>query len=473
LGGNRSNLIFQFLTETFVLTFLAVLLAIVIVQPVLTAFHSFIPDGIVFHPLNPSTIVFLVSLTIITSLLAGLYPAKVLSSYLPVISLKGSGTFKGSDKWLLRKGLIVFQFTVSLVFIIGTIVIARQFNYIRKANLGFSTDAVITVETPRGDSLSKVRVAAEKIKQLSSVNKVALAWATPGDARAMRIKFRPSDIKDIGVGQVDGNEELIPLYNIKLLAGRNLTHSDSVNEFVINEKLSRLMGCKTPSEAIGKTIYWFNKPYPIVGVVADFHSSSLHASIIPACIINRVEREGTLVIKLTAKDKQPGSIKPALAQIEKVWKSIYPAGIFDYKFYDDALARAYQQDEHAATLMNVSMSITIFISCIGLFGLVLFMTERKAKEISIRKILGASATNIATMLSKDFIQLVVIALLIASPVAWFVMDKWLQGFAYHTSISLWVFTLAGVGAISIALVTVGFQAIKAALANPVKSLRSE
>lgn len=473
LGSNRSNLIFQFLTETFVLTFLAVLLAVVMVQPVLTAFHSFIPNGIEFHPLDLSTILFLAILTIVTSLLAGFYPARVLSSYLPVVSLKGSGAYKGSDKWVLRKALIVFQFTVSLVFIIGTIVIARQFNYIRGKDLGFSTDAVVTVETPRGDSLSKARVAAEKIKQLSGVSKVALAWATPGDAKGMRIKFRPSDAKDIGVGQVDGNEDLIPLYHIKLLAGRNLAHSDSVNEFVINEKLSRLMGCKTPSEAIGKTIYWFNKPYPVVGVVSDFHSSSLHASIIPVCIINRVEREGTLVIKLAAKDKQPGSIKPALAQIEKVWKSFYPAGVFDYKFYDDALARAYQQDEHAATLMNVAMGVTIFISCIGLFGLVLFMTEKKAKEISIRKILGASSTNIAAMLSKDFIQLVIIALLIASPVAWFVMDKWLHGFAYHTNISLWVFTLAGIGAISIALITVGFQSIKAALANPVKSLRSE
>jgi ABC-type antimicrobial peptide transport system permease subunit len=443
------------------------------VQPVLTSFHSFIPDGISFHPVNPSTVMFLVALTIVTSLLAGFYPAKVLSSYLPVISLKGSGAYKGSNKWILRKILIVFQFTVSLVFIIGTIVIARQFNYIRGKYLGFSTDAIITVETPRGDSLSKVRVAAEKIKQLSVINKVALTWATPGDAKAMRIKFRLSDIKDIEVGQVDGNEDLIPLYHIKLLAGRNLAHSDSVNEFVINEKLSRLMGCKTPSDAIGKTIYWFNKRYPVVGVVADFHSSSLHASIIPVCIINRVEREGTLVIKLAAKDKLPGSIKPALAQIEKAWKSIYPASLFDYKFYDDALAKAYQQDEHAAALMNVAMGVTIFISCIGLFGLVLFMTEKKAKEVSIRKILGASATNIATMLSRDFIQLVTIALLIASPIAWFIMNKWLQRFAYHASISLWVFMLAGIGAISIALITIGFQSIKAALANPVKSLRSE
>ena len=473
LGGQGAHLIFQFLTETFVLTLFAVLLAIVMVQPVLTAFHAFIPNGVEFRPVDPSTILFLVSLTIVTSLLAGFYPAKILSSYLPVVSLKGSTTHKGSEKWLLRKGLIVFQFTVSLVFIIGTIVIGRQFTYIRKANLGFSTDAVITIETPRGDSLSKARVAAEKIKQLSGVNEVALAWATPGDAKAMRVKFRPSDIKDIAVGQVDGNEDLIPLYQIKLLAGRNLTHADSVNEFVINLKLSRMMGCKTPSEAIGKTIYWFNKPYPVVGVVADFHSSSLHASIIPVCIINRVEREGTLVIKLAAKDKQPGSIKPALAQIEKVWKSLYPAGVFDYKFYDDALARAYRQDQQAATLMNVAMGVTIFISCIGLFGLVLFMTEKKAKEISIRKILGASATNIAAMLSREFIQLVIIALLIACPIAWFVMDKWLQGFVYHTSISLGVFTLAGIGAVSITLITVGVQAIKAGLANPVKSLRSE
>jgi ABC-type antimicrobial peptide transport system permease subunit len=473
LGSSRTSLVFQFLTETLLLTVFAIVLAVSLVKPVLTAFSAFIPTGVTFNLFNPSTLIFLGLVTVITSLLAGLYPAKVLSSHTPALSLKGAGVQKGSEKWLLRKGLIVFQFTISLVFIIGAIVINSQLRYARNKDLGFTADAIITVETPRGDSLSKIRVAAEKVKQLSGVNRVALAWATPGDARGMRIKFKSTDVKEIGVGQVDGDENLIPLYQIKLLAGRNLAHSDSVNEFVINENLSDLMGYKKPDQAIGKTIYWFNKPYPVVGVVADFHSSSLHDPIVPVCIINRVEREGTLTIKLAAKGKQFNNLKATLTQIEKAWKSVYPAGTFDYRFYDESLARAYQKDQQTATLMNTSMSVTILISCIGLFGLVLFTAEKRAKEISIRKILGASVSNIATMLSKDFIELVFIALLIASPIAWYVMSKWLQSFAYHINISLWIFLLAGLGAILIALLTVSFQAIKAAIANPVKSLRSE
>jgi ABC-type antimicrobial peptide transport system permease subunit len=418
-------------------------------------------------------LIFLALITIITSLLAGLYPAKILSSYAPGLNLKGTGNERGSEKWMLRKGLIVFQFTISLIFIIGAIVINSQLRYARNKDLGFTADAIITAETPRGDSLSKVKVAAEKIKQIPGINRVSLAWATPGNAKGMRIKFKTTDVKDISVAQVDGDEYLIPLYQIKLLAGRNLAHSDSVNEFVINENLSRLMGYKKPDQAIGKTIYWFNKPYPVVGVVADFHSSSLHDPIVPLCIINRVEREGTITIKLAAKGKQSDNIKATLTQIEKVWKSIYPEGTFDYKFYDESLAVAYQKDQQAGILMNTAMSITIFISCIGLFGLVLFTAEKRAKEISIRKILGASVTNIVTMLSKDFIELVFIALCIASPMAWYVMSKWLQSFAYRINISLWIFMLAGLGVILIALVTVSFQAIKVALANPVKSLRTE
>jgi ABC-type antimicrobial peptide transport system permease subunit len=473
LGSSRTGLVFQFLTETLVLTVFAIVLAVSLVKPVLTAFSAFIPTGVTFKLFNPSTLIFLGLVTMITSLLAGLYPAKVLSSHTPALSLKGAGIQKGSEKWMLRKGLIVFQFTISLVFIIGAIVINSQLRYARNKDLGFTADAIITVETPRGDSLSKIRVTAEKVKQISGVSNVALAWATPGDARGMRIKFKSTDVKEIETGQVDGDENLIPLYQIKLLAGRNLAHSDSVNEFVINENLSRLMGYKKPDQAIGKTIYWFNKPYPVVGVVADFHSSSLHDPIVPLCIINRVEREGTLTIKLAAKGKQSDNLKTTLTQIQKAWKSVYPAGTFDYRFYDESLARAYQKDQQTATLMNTSMSVTILISCIGLFGLVLFTAEKRAKEISIRKILGASVSNIATMLSKDFIELVFIALLIASPIAWYVMNKWLQGFAYHISITLWIFMLAGLGAILIALITVSFQAIKAAIANPVKSLRSE
>ena len=259
----------------------------------------------------------------------------------------------------------------------------------------------------------------------------------------MAIKFKSTDKKETG-GQVAGNEDLIPLYQIKLLAGRNLVHADSLKEFVINENLSRLMGCKKPEDAIGKILYWDDKPYPVVGVVADFHSSSLHDPIMPLCIINRVEREGTLAIKLATKGKYSNAIKTILSKIGKTWKSIYPGGTFNYQFYDESLAMLYEKDQKTATLMNTAMIITIFISCMGLFGLAMFTAERRTKEIGIRKVLGASVINITTMLSKDFIVQVLIAILIASPIAWYFMNQWLQDFAYRVNISWWIFALAGV-----------------------------
>jgi putative ABC transport system permease protein len=475
LGSNRSSLIFQFLTETLVLTIFAVFIAVLCVKPALNGFRSFTPTGLKFQLLSIQTIIFLLFITAMTVLLAGFYPAKTLSASLPLLSLKGDGAQRGGEKWLLRKALIVFQFTVSLVFIIGTIVIGSQLNFTRSKDLGFKADAIISVQTPFGDSLSKIKVLSQKIKQIAGVSKVGLEWIPPmaQNGRGMRLKFKSTDLKETGVTQIAGNEDIIPLYRIKLLAGRNLEHSDTAKEFVINETLSKLMSCKKPGDAVGKMLYWNNKLYPVVGVVADFHSRSFHDPITPLCIVNRPDREGTLAIKLVTTGKQSNSIKATLIQIEKVWKQIYPAAPFDYQFYDESIALMYQKDQQTATLMNTATSITIFISCMGLFGLAFFTAEKRSKEISIRKILGATAANIAMMLSADFVILVIIAMFIASPIAWYFMNQWLHGFAYRINISIWIFMLAGGGAVFITLITISFQAIKAALINPIKSLRSE
>jgi putative ABC transport system permease protein len=475
LGSKRSGLVLQFLTESFVLVLFSVLLATVLARPVLFEFRSFIPNGVSFRIFEPATMLFLILVIIFTTLLAELYPAKVLSSYPPAISLKGPGAERGGEKWLLRKTLIVFQFAVSLVFIIGSMVIADQLRYTREKDLGFTADAIITLETSSSDSLSKIGVLAQKIRQLPGVNKVALQWLSPmtENSRGMKLKFKSSDLNDFWVTQVAGNEDYIPLYQIKLLAGRNLTKSDSVNEFVINEKLSELMGNKSPEDAIGKTLYWNDKPYPVVGVAADFHTKSLHDPITPLCIINRRDRESALAIKLLSKGVGAETVNSTLSQIQKAWKQIYPAADFNFRFYDKSLALLYEKDQQTAALVNTSMAISIFISCMGLFGLALFTVKKRAKEISIRKILGASIGSIAMMLSLDFIVLIIISLFIASPVAWYFMNQWLQGFAYRIHISGWVFIFAGATAIWIALVTVSFQSIKAAIANPVKSLRAE
>lgn len=470
LGSNRLSLVFQFLTETFLLTFISVMLALFLVKPVLLVFQSFIPTGVVFHLFEPATLAFLALVTLFTAVFAGVYPAIVLSSYLPAISLKGLGAQKGGKKWLLRKGLIVFQFTVSLIFIIGGLVIADQLRYTREKDLGFTTDAIINIEPP-----GKIDVFTQRIKQIPGVEMVASQWLSPmhENARGMKLKFKSTDQKDFWVTQVVGNENYIPLYEIKLLAGRNLMPADSVKEFVINENLSRLMGHNRPEESLGKILYWNDQPYPVVGVAADFHTSSLHDPIAPLCIINRPDREWGMAIKLNSKGKQAGIIKSALVDIKKAWKHLYPAQTFTYHFYDESIAMLYEKDQQAATLMNVSMGIAIFISCIGLFGLTLYAAEKRAKEISIRKILGASVANISTLLSKDFVVLVIIALVIASPIAWYFAHQWLQGFAYHISIPVWVFVVTGAGALLITLLTVSYQSLRAALVNPVKSLKSE
>jgi hypothetical protein len=287
------------------------------------------------------------------------------------------------------------------------------------------------------------------------------------------LKFNRTDTKELGVAQVAGNENFIPLYGMKLLAGRNLVKTDSVNEFVINESLSRIMGDVQPEGSLGKMVYWNDKPYPVVGVVADFHTASLHSSVGPLCIINRREREGSLAVQLAAAGKQAGDVQKVLTRIGAEWNKIYPTAPFSYRFYDDTIALLYEKDRLTATLTNTAMAIALFISCMGLFGLALFTTERRTKEISIRKILGASVLQIVSLLGKDTVILVVIALLLASPVAWYLMNNWLHGFAYRIDISPWMFAAGGMTLLLLGLITVSYQSIRAAFRNPVKNLRQE
>jgi hypothetical protein len=411
---------------------------------------------------------------VVTCLLAGFYPAKVLSSYLPILSLKGVADHSGGKGAYLRKALIVFQFSISLIFIIGTIVISNQIRFMRTKNKGFKTDAIITLNK-WGDQSGKMKVLAEKIKQLKGVDKVILQGTQP-----MGIAEQTSNFIYKGKNEIKtevpikiGNEDFIPFYQMKLIAGRNMMHSDSLKELVINETFSKVLGFKKPADAVGKFLYGGDKTLPIVGVVADFHQGSFHDRINPVVIEHMPEWETSLAVSLATKGNHVSDSKGITAEIEKQWKQLYPDGGFNFSFLDESISWLYEKDQQTAWLMNATMFITIFISCMGLFGLAMFTAERRTKEIGIRKVLGASVSDITTMLSKDFIVLIVIAILIASPIAWYFMNQWLQDFAYRINISWWVFVLAGLSAITIALITVSFQAIKAAIANPVKSLRTE
>jgi ABC-type antimicrobial peptide transport system permease subunit len=278
---------------------------------------------------------------------------------------------------------------------------------------------------------------------------------------------------DIGVSMKTGNEDYIPLYGIKLLAGRNFLPSDSLREFVINRSYSRILGFDKPEDALGQMISLDKKPIPVVGVVEDFHEGSLHEVIGPVVIANLPEGEHNIAFKVGAPNGQKADLQTILLEVEKQWKQVYPDKPFNYSLLDDDISVLYAKEERAANLIDAAMIITIFISCIGVFGLSMFSAQARTKEIGIRKVLGATIANIVTLLGGEFVLLVLIAILISSPLAWYFTNNWLHDFAYHIDISWWVFFISGLAAMAIALVTISFQSIKAALANPVDSLRSE
>jgi ABC-type antimicrobial peptide transport system permease subunit len=472
------GIVFQFLMETFLLTTGALLIALLAVKPMLSAFRAFIPDGVGFHLFDPATIGFILLLTLSTTLLAGFYPANVLSAYSPVLSLKGPGTQTRHGKWYFRKGMIVFQFAISLIFIISTIIINCQINYMRTEDLGFTTDAIISLYAHPDDRSKKAELFAERIKQLRGIEKVSRQSFTPlsNFQTTLPVKYIGKAEKEIPAALQLADSNFIPLYDIKLLAGRNLlegVNRDSIKEFIINESFMKAVGLKRPGEAVGQFIYLGNKAFPIIGVIADFHENSYHDPIRPVAIFDLSGPEICIAIKLAAKGKELRIVKNTLAQIERVWKDIYPADPFVYNFLDDSIAAMYEKEQKTAALMNVATGITIFISCMGLFGVSMFTAGQRIKEIGIRKVLGATVANITVLLSKDFIFLIGISLIVASPVALYIMYRWLQGFAYRAPVSVWVFLLSGAVALFLGLVTVSFQAIKAAMANPVKSLRTE
>jgi putative ABC transport system permease protein len=475
LGSNRMSLVFQFLTETFVLALFAVFISILLVRPVLALFSDYIPGGVTFT-LNAETLIFLVSVLVTTTLLAGFYPAIVLSGYLPVQSLNGIGAKINKEKWYLRKSLIVFQFSISLIFIITSLVIGNQIRYMRDSEKGFKTDAIAIIQRVWRDHSNKVNGLAESIKRIRGVDKVILEAFAPMGFPHMsgNIEYKGKDDIKLEVSLQPGNEGFIPFYEMKLLAGRNLFPSDSLNEIVINQTCSNSLRFAKPGQALGKSIIWWDgKIYPIVGVVADFHENSFHEPVKPVVIAHMPQQEKGIAMKLATKGMQVADAKVIFSQIEKQWKKIYPDEPFECNFLNESIKWLYDQETKTAWLMKVVMIITIFISCMGLFGLAMFIAEQRTKEIGIRKVLGATVANIVTLLSKDFIILVLISLIIASPVGWYFMNRWLEDFAYRIHISWWVFVLAGSAAILIALLTVSFQSVKAAIVNPVSSLRSE
>ncbi|HXB29237.1 MAG TPA: ABC transporter permease [Puia sp.] len=476
LGSSRINIVFQFLCEIFLLTLFAGLLSVLVMKPLIYLFRDLLPHGIDLGFYNPITILFLLVLILVTSLLAGFYPAKVLSGYLPVISLKGEGSRQVSKGGYLRKSLIVFQFTVSLVFIIATLIIGNQIRFMLNQDMGFTKDAIINIHTEWSYPRSQAKLFADQMKSMADVQMVSLNDGPPAGSGhgGTSISYNKVELFTEALGT---DENYVALYQLKLVAGRNIFQSDTIRELVINETCARGLGFKKPEDAIGKLVNFgfSNGPVevkrPIVGVIADFHSESLHDPIKPVTIANDQSR--TIAVRLNSQSKHPKEFQSDIDQISKMWKSTYPNEPFEYKILDDQIAKFYDSYQKTNQIMITAMVIAIFISSMGLFGLAAFTAVQRRKEIGVRKVLGASVSEIVVLLSKDFLKLVILSLILASPIAWYFMSNWLNDFAYRINLSFWIFILAGSMALLIAFITISFQSIKAAIANPVNSLRSE
>src|SRR5688572_1195456 len=485
VGAGRLHLISQFLREAWILTFISGVLSVAIAQMSLPFINTLLEKGITFKILeSPGFIGTLVAGVFLTGLLAGLYPAWIIAKFNPVKTLKAGGSIAGdqSSYWL-RRTLVVLQFTISAGLLIAVILISKQVDYLKSKGLGFDKDNVINVGNPSG---RKAPLLAGELAPISQIKDVAFATSTPSNDDHWGTSMSLTDGNDPNrkhTTLILADDHYCKMYGLKLLAGRLLVSSDTsyissslpdgkhVSKVVVNEKFIRELGFKSNEDAIEKRI-WFGMGYgkaDIVGVVADFNTGSLHNQIGPVLITQFPGLYSQSGVKIEAGSNIPETI----AAIEKVWRKVYPDGVFEFKLLDAQIDAFYKSDARLYRLFKIFAGLAMLISCLGLWGLSTLSAQQRTKEIGIRKVLGASVNAVVMMLSKDFFLMVMIALVIGSPLTYYLVNNWLQTFAFHIDIGWQVFVIAGVSSLIIALLTVSYQAIKAGLANPVDSLRNE
>lgn len=473
IGAQRGHLAFQFLGESIVICQFAFILSIVFTAVALPYFNELAGKVVAASILsNPAYLPGLFLISVVIALVAGAYPALVLSSFKPVTVLKGKFAH-GSMGSLLRKGLVVSQFSISIALIIGTMVIYNQTTFMQSQDLGFKKDQLLIIQTNGKKDTEKLKDKLTSIPAILSLSTSTTVPGGGGEQQTALSKLENNQGQDLSLVMerylVD--EHFIPQFEISLLAGRNFSDqflSDSTHSMIINEKATKLLGFSNPNEAVGKRFDQWGQQGEIIGVVKDFHISSLQEEIQPLSLLMNTSYYRLINIKIAAN-----SFNETLAQIESYWNAYFPGVAFEYFFLDEFFDRQYKAEERFGKLILSFSLLAIFISCLGLFGLGSYSTLQRRREIGIRKVLGASVTGIVNLLTIDFLKLVVLSILVASPLAWFVMNKWLEDFAYRVDIELWVFAVAGISALAIALLTISFQAIKAAILNPVKSIRTE
>ncbi len=464
VGGERKQLVIQFLGESFILCLFAFILAIWIVQFILPVFNTLSHKALALSYLIDVKLVSgYILLFIVTALLAGFYPALVLSGYKPVQTLYSRFTLAGKN--YLQKTLVVFQFALASFLIIATTTIFFQFNFLTTQKLGYDDSNLVTVDK---DGMNRKEAKLFKDELLQNPNITGVA---PKNYGSWSTSAKVNGDKQLVFAYETVDETYIPLLNIPVVQGRNFSvdyPSDSTHSVLVNESFVKEAGWKNP---IGQEVNFSyrNEKYTVIGVVKDYHFKSLTNKIEPQLFTMKPSNGfGNVFIKI-----KPGSETASLKHLEKTFKKLFPISPYSYKFKELENRESYRTEANWKKIMLFSAILTIFISCIGLFGLSVLAAEKRTKEIGIRKVLGASVRDVVTILSKDFLKLVIISLLVAIPLSWLAANKWLENYPYRMSLSWWMFTGTGLLVVLIALVTVSFQALKAAVANPAKSLRTE
>lgn len=476
VGAGKRQLVVQFIGESMLVSFLAILLSLLIVALILPSFNTLTEKHLSLNLADPSFLLIVLGLTVVTGLISGSYPALFMSTLKPIVVLKGFLKFKSGATYF-RKGLVVFQFALSIILILGMIVIYRQINYIHNKNLGFAKEDLLYM--PLEGPLAKNFMAfKEELLKQPGIKNITSAQSSPLEvgSSTQGVRWPGKDTtKLILFSNNPITYDYVKTMGIELITGRDFDPSFSLDtmNYLVNEAAVRKIGYKDP---VGKELTMWGDKGTIIGLMKDYHHNSLHVPIEPLILrlfkgswVREGGYWGNIIIRT-----EKGKSKQAIASMEKVFKQFNPGFPFKYYFTDDEIAKNYKAEYTVSKLSRYFAFLAIFISCLGLFGLVTFTAEQRTKEIGIRKVLGASVSGIVRMLSKDFLKLVLLAAVIAFPAAWWMMHKWfLDDFEYRIDIGWWVFVIAGVTALLIALLTISFQSIKAAIANPVKSLRTE
>jgi len=474
LGGNRTQLMLQFLGETGITSLLALIGSLIIVFICLPFLNNLLEIHLSTSDLYSANLILIVfGALMLVTFLSGFCPALVLSGFNPVNVLKSAVSSDSKKGIFFRRGLVVFQFVIAQALIIGTLIVASQMDYFRTADMGFNKEAIINAGIP-DDSLSRTKVdlLRNELYKVPGIEHISFSMNAPADNGGWYTDLRTTNNKsnnpDMIVAMKGADTGYFRLYNLQLVSGRIYFPSDTIREFVVNETVVKNLGIKNPQDAIGKLINVNGKTFPIVGVVKDFHVNSLRDPINPVVMTTIKGAYGLANIKLNLN-----KAKTVIAAMENIWNENFPDYVFEYNFLDQSIADYYKQENQLSQLYKIFSGIAIFISCLGLYGLISFMAVQRKKEIGIRKVLGAPVRDIVIMLSREFTILITIAFLIASPIAWYFMHQWLQQYTYRIMIGVWFFAATILCSLGIAWLTVGYTAIKAAIANPVKSLRTE